>query len=93
MKFKPTINRVVLKLDEPKTVTSGGIILTDSNMSLYSEATVLAIGPGVIENGQLVPVSVYVGDRVLILPAGKARMTIEGQECVMLFDSDILGVL
>lgn len=95
-KLKPLGNRVLIKRSQAQT-SKGGILLPDSAQEKPKEGTVLAIGPGKMnDNGKLEPVSVKEGDRVLFSSyAGTEVKTSEEQQegYLILSEDDILGIL
>ncbi|MCB1233509.1 MAG: co-chaperone GroES [Verrucomicrobiae bacterium] len=93
-KIKPLGTRVLVKRIEPDEQKSeGGIFLPDTAKEKPQEAEVLALGNGKNEEGEIVEFSVKVGDKVLISKYGGTEVKIDGQECLILSESDILGVI
>jgi chaperonin GroES len=83
-------DRVIVKRDDTE-LSEGGLIIPDSARKL-GDATVVAAGPGRHQNGALVPMSLKVGDRVLIAPGVSFyEITSQGKDFVILHESDILG--
>ena len=93
--LRPLLNRVVVKKAEALTKTKGGIILTSGKEERLNFGTVTAVGPGkILENGQLKPVNVSVGDTVLLPEYGGAKVTLgEDEELFIYRDDDIMGTL
>ncbi len=92
--LKPLGTRVLVKrIEEDQQKTEGGIFLPDSAKEKPQEAEVLALGNGKKEDGEVVEFSVKVGDKVLISKYGGTEIKIDGQECLILNESDILGIL
>ncbi len=90
----PLGTRVLVKrieLDEQKT--EGGIFLPDTAKEKPQEAEVLALGNGKNDEGEIIEFSVKVGDKVLISKYGGTEVKIGGDECVLVNESDILGIL
>jgi len=94
MKFRPLQDRVVVRrLDDDKK-TAGGIIIPDTAQEKPTEGEVIAVGPGARdESGTLHPLDVKVGDRVLFGKWSGTEVTIDGEELVIMKESDIFGVI
>ncbi len=94
MKFRPLHDRVLVKRVAEETKTAGGIIIPDTAKEKPSEGKVIAVGPGVRdENGKYVKLDVKKGDRVLFGKWGGTEVTIDGDELLIMKESDIMGVL
>ncbi len=94
MKFRPLHDRVVVKRLEEETKTSGGIIIPDTAKEKPQQGEVVAIGPGNRdEAGKITALDVKVGDRVLFGKWSGSEVKIDGQELLIMKESDILGVL
>jgi len=94
MKFRPLHDRVVVKRIEAEDKTAGGIIIPDTVKEKPSQGEVVAVGPGGRdEAGKLIPIDVQVGDRVLFGKWSGTEVTIDGQELLIVKESDIMGVL
>ena len=94
MKFRPLHDRVVVKRIDAEEKTAGGIIIPDSAKEKPSQGEVIAVGPGARdESGKLVPLDVQVGDRVLFGKWSGTEVKIDGQELLIMKESDIMGVL
>ena len=94
MKFKPLHDRVVVRRVESDTKTKGGIIIPDTAKEKPQEGEVLAVGPGARdENGKLVPLDVKTGDRVLFGKWSGTEVKIDGEDLLIMKESDILGVI
>ena len=90
----PLGTRVLVKrieLDEQKT--DGGIFLLDTAKEKPQEAEVIALGTGKNDEGEIIEFSVKVGDKVLISKYGGTEVKVGGDECVLVNESDILGIL
>src|ERR1700757_4258546 len=91
MKFRPLHDRVVVKRIEAEDKTAGGIIIPDTAKEKPSQGEV---GPGGRdEAGELIPIDVQVGDRVLFGKWSGTEVTIDGQELLIMKENDIMGVL
>ncbi len=94
MKFRPLHDRVVVRRIEENSRTAGGIIIPDTAKEKPQQGEVIAVGPGARdESGKLVPLEVGVGDRVLFGKWSGTEVRIEGEDLLIMKESDILGVL
>ena len=94
MKFRPLHDRVVVKRIEAEDKTSGGIIIPDSAKEKPSQGEIIAVGPGGRdEAGKLIPIDLKVGDRVLFGKWSGTEVKIDGEELLIMKESDIMGVL
>jgi chaperonin GroES len=94
MKFRPLHDRVVVKRIEAEDQTPGGIIIPDSAKERPSQGEVTAVGPGGRdEAGKLIPIDLKVGDRVLFGKWSGNEVKIDGQELLIMKESDVMGVL
>lgn len=94
MKVKPLADRVVVKPSEPEEKTSGGIILPDTAKERPQQGKVVAVGPGrVTDNGAKIPMEVKVGDTVLYGKYAGTEVLIDGEEHLIMRESDILAVI
>ena len=94
MKFRPLHDRVVVKRIDAEEKTAGGIIIPDTAKEKPFQGEVIAAGPGRRdESGKLIPIDVQVGDRVLFGKWSGTEVKIDGQELLIMKESDIMGVL
>jgi chaperonin GroES len=94
MKFRPLHDRVVVKRIEEDTKTSGGIIIPDTVKEKPQQGEVIAVGPGARdEAGKIVALEVKAGDRVLFGKWSGTEVKIDGEDLLIMKESDILGVL
>ncbi len=94
MAIKPLADRVVVKPAEAEEKTSGGIILPDTAKEKPQEGTIVAAGPGkVSDNGTKVPMEVKTGDKILYGKYSGTEITIEGEEHLIMRESDILAII
>ena len=94
MKLTPLADRVILKMVEVEETTKGGIILPDTAKEEKTEGKVIAVGAGARdEAGKLVPLDVKAGDRVLFGKWSGTEVTIDGEELLIMKESDILGII
>lgn len=92
-KIKPLGNRVLVQRSKAQT-SKGGILLPDSAQERPREGTILAAGPGKTnENGQLEPISVKIGDRILFGSYSGTEVKQDDEEYLILSEEDILGIL
>lgn len=93
MKIRPLADRVVIQTDKPEETTKSGIILTNSAQEKPQVATVIAVGPGIKENGEELPISVNVGDKVLTGKYAGTEIKIEDEVYNIVRESDILAIV
>ena len=94
MAFRPLGDRVLAKRVEEATTTKGGIIIPDTAKEKPQEGEVIAVGSGIRdEDGKFVALDVNVGDRVLFGKWSGTEVKIEGEDLIIMKESDILGVL
>ena len=94
MKFRPLHDRVVIRRAEGELKSKGGIIIPDTAKEKPSEGKVVAVGKGkVSEDGKLTPLDVKKGDRVLFSKYSGTEVTVEGDECLIIREDDVLGVM
>ncbi|HWK85872.1 MAG TPA: co-chaperone GroES [Xanthobacteraceae bacterium] len=94
MKFRPLHDRVVVRRVNAEEKTAGGIIIPDSAKEKPQEGEVIAVGPGGRdESGKLIPIDVKVGDRVLFGKWSGTEVKIDGEELLIMKESDIMGVV
>jgi len=94
MKFRPLHDRVVVKRIDADEKTAGGIIIPDTAKEKPSQGEVIAVGPGGRdESGKLIPIDIQVGDRVLFGKWSGTEVKIDGQELLIMKESDVMGVL
>ncbi len=94
MKFRPLHDRVVIRRLDAEQKTSGGIIIPDTAQEKPMEGEVVAAGPGLRnELGAVVPLDVKAGDRILFGKWSGTEVKIDGEEMVIMKESDILGVI
>ncbi|WP_420558081.1 co-chaperone GroES [Roseovarius sp.] len=93
MAFKPLHDRVLVRRVESEEKTAGGLIIPDSAKEKPSEGEVVAVGDGARkDNGELIEMAVSVGDRILFGKWSGTEITIDGEELLIMKESDILGV-
>ena len=93
MKIKALADRVVIKMVEAEETTKGGIILTSAAKEKPQVATVVAVGPGGLVDGKEVEMIVKVGDKVLTSKYSGTEVKVDGEECTIVRQSDILAIV
>ena len=94
MKFRPLHDRIVVKRIDAEEKTAGGIIIPDTAKEKPQQGEVIAVGPGARnEQGQLVPLDVRVGDTVLFGKWSGTEVKIDGEDLLIMKESDIMGVV
>ena len=94
MKFRPLHDRVVIRRVESDERTAGGIIIPDTAKEKPQEGEVIAVGPGARdEQGKLVPLDVKAGDRILFGKWSGTEVKLDGEELLIMKESDIMGVI
>ncbi|MCK1651481.1 co-chaperone GroES [Bradyrhizobium sp. 149] len=94
MHFRPLHDRVLVRRIDAETKTAGGIIIPDTAKEKPQQGEIIAVGPGARnEQGQLVPLDVKAGDRVLFGKWSGTEVKIDGEELLIMKESDLLGVV
>jgi chaperonin GroES len=94
MKFRPLHDRIVIRRIEGEDKTKGGIIIPDTAKEKPQEGEVIAVGPGARdESGKLVPLDVKAGDRVLFGKWSGTEVKIDGEDLLIMKESDVMGVI
>jgi chaperonin GroES len=94
MNFRPLHDRLVVRRIEPEEKTKGGIIIPDTAKEKPQQGEVIAVGPGARdESGKLVPLDVKAGDRVLFGKWSGTEVRINGEDLLIMKESDIMGIL
>lgn len=93
MKLKPLGDRVVIKQVEAEEKTKSGIILTSQAQEKPQEAVVVAVGPGAVKDGEKVPMEVKEGDKVIYSKFAGSQVKFEGEELIIIRESDILAII
>ena len=93
MTLKPLADRVVIKTVEAEETTKSGIILAGSAKEKPQVAVVLAVGPGGMVDGKEVEMLVKVGDKVLTSKYSGTEVKVDGEECTIVRQSDILAIV
>ena len=94
MKFRPLHDRVVVRRIEADAKTKGGIIIPDTVKEKPQEGEVVAVGPGARdESGKLTPIELQPGDRVLFGKWSGTEVKIDGEELLIMKETDVMGVI
>ena len=93
MKIRPLQDRILIQRIEEEEKTAGGIIIPDSAKEKPQEGRVIAVGKGkVLDNGEIVPLEIAEGDRVLFGKYAGTDVTLEGEDYVILREDDVLAI-
>ncbi len=94
MKFRPLHDRVVVEALEQEEKTAGGIIIPDTAKEKPMQGKVVAVGPGARgENGEITPLDVKAGDRILYGKWSGTEVKVDGKDLLIMRESDIMGIL
>jgi chaperonin GroES len=94
MKFRPLQDRVLVRRIEQEAKTAGGIIIPDTAKEKPQEGEVIAVGSGVRgEDGKIHPLDVKAGDRILFGKWSGSEVKIDGEDLIIMKESDILGII
>jgi chaperonin GroES len=94
MKFRPLHDRVVVRRIEQQEKTAGGIIIPDTAKEKPMEGEIVAVGPGGRdEAGKLIPIDLKPGDRILFGKWSGTEVKIDGEELLIMKESDVMGVI
>jgi chaperonin GroES len=94
MKFRPLHDRVVVRRIEGDQKTAGGIIIPDTAKEKPQEGEIIAVGPGARdESGKIIALDVKAGDRVLFGKWSGTEVKIDGEELLIMKESDIMGII
>ena len=92
MKFRPLHDRVLVKRVEEEAKTAGGIIIPDTAKEKPQKGEVIAVGDGPIEDGKRRPLDVSAGDEVLYSKYGGTEIKVDGEDLLVLRESDVLAL-
>jgi chaperonin GroES len=94
MQFRPLHDRVLVRRIDAEEKSAGGIIIPDTAKEKPSQGEVVAVGPGRRDdNGKLVPIDLRVGDRVLFGKWSGTEVKIDGEELLIMKESDVMGII
>jgi len=94
LKFRPLHDRVVVRSIEGDAKTAGGIIIPETAKEKPQEGQIVAVGPGGRdESGKLIPIDLKVGDRILFGKWSGTEVKIDGEELLIMKESDVMGVI
>ncbi|MCI9287270.1 MAG: co-chaperone GroES [Clostridia bacterium] len=91
--LKPLQDRVIIKMLEGEETTKSGIILSANSKEKPQIAEVIAVGPGLKKDGELIPLEVKKGDKVVVSKYSGTEVKYEGEELIIVRESDILAVV
>ncbi len=91
--IKPLEDRVLLKMKDAEETTKSGIILSSGSQEKPQIAEVIAVGPGRIEDGKKIEMNIKVGDKVITSKYSGTEIKYEGQEYIIVKESDILAIV
>lgn len=91
--IKPLGDRVLVKADAAEEVTSSGLYIPDTAKEKPQQGTVVAVGPGKVENGNKIEMTVKEGDKVLYGKYAGTEVSLDGNEYLIMRESDIVGIL
>ena len=94
MKFRPLHDRVVIRRIDPDEKSSGGIIIPDTAQEKPQEGEIVSVGPGARgDDNELIPLDVKAGDRILFGKWSGTEVELDGEDLLIMKESDIMGVL
>jgi chaperonin GroES len=94
MTFRPLHDRILVRRIEAQAKTAGGIIIPDTAQEKPQEAEVISVGSGARdENGKLLPLDIKAGDRILFGKWSGSEVTVDGEDLLIMKESDVLGIL
>ena len=94
MKFRPLHDRVLVRRIDGEEKSAGGIIIPDSAQEKPSEGEIIAVGSGARnENGDITPLDVQVGDRILFGKWSGTEIKLDGEDLLIMKESDVMGVM
>ena len=93
MKVKPLYDKVVVKPVAAEEKTASGIVIPDTAKEKPAQGEVVAVGPGKIKDGNLVPMQVKIGDRVLYSKYSPQEVKIDGEELLIISEKEILAII
>lgn len=91
--IKPLSDRVLVQPEEAEEQTSSGIIIPDTAKEKPQQGKVVAVGPGKVEDGNKIDMSVSEGDKVLYGKYAGTEITLDGEDYMIMRESDILGII
>ncbi len=94
MNIRPLHDRVIVRRMEEERTSAGGIVIPDSATEKPAQGEVVAVGKGkILENGDVRPLDVKIGDKVLFSKYGGTEVKVEGEELLVMREDDITGVI
>ena len=93
MNLKPLDDRIVVKPNEAEQTTASGLVIPDTAKEKPQQGEIVAVGPGRFDEGKRVPMDLKVGDKVLYGKYSGTEVTIDGEQLLILRESDVLAVI
>ncbi len=94
MKLKPLFNNVIVKASKKEEMTKSGIVLPDAGQEKPEQGEVMAVGSGkTLDNGQVLPMSVKVGDKVMFKKYSPDEIKIDGEDYLILSEDDVVAII
>ena len=93
MKLKPLGDRLIIRAVDEEETTASGLVLPDTAKEKPQTGEVVAVGDGRIEDGERIPLDVAVGDKVLYSKYGGTEIKVEGEDLLVLRESDVLAIV
>ena len=93
MKIKPLSDKVVIKALEAEQKTASGIVIPDTAKEKPAQGEIIAVGPGKVDDGARVPMTVKIGDKVLYSKYSPQEVKIDGTEYLIIGEEDILAII
>lgn len=95
MNFRPMLDRILVDQDEKETKTSSGLIIPDAGAEAVNRGTVVAVGPGKspAKGGDVIPVGIAVGERVLYAPGSGLKVTVSGVDYLVLKEEEVIAIV
>lgn len=93
MTIKPLADKVVVKVEEAEQTTASGIVLSTSAQEKPAFATVVAVGPGGVVDGEKIEMTVKVGDKVVTSKYSGTEIKLDGEEYTIVSQSDVLAIV
>jgi len=93
MNVKPLRDKILVKPEKEEETTKSGIVLPETAKEKPQKGIVVAVGSGILQNGQIVPLEVKEGDTVVYKEYGPSEIKVEGEELLIISEEDILAVI
>ena len=95
MNFRPMLDRILVDQDAKETKTSSGLFIPDTSAEAVNRGTVLAVGSGKapVKGGDVIPVSINIGERVLYAPGSGLKVTVDGVDYLVLKEEEVIAIV